>query len=447
MQYEYDLIVIGGGSGGVRAARMAAQRGKKVALIEGDRLGGTCVNVGCIPKKLYSYAAHYAEGFKEAAGYGLEVGEVKFNWETLKANRAKEIERLNGLYQKGQESAGTEIIRGWASLKDGHTVKVDDKELTAHYILIAVGSEPFVPDVEGKEHILVSDDIFDLPTFPKKLLIVGGGYIASEFASIFNGLGCHVTQVVRQPLLLRGFDEEVREFVTQEVVKSGVNLLPETQVTRVEKKGEVFVCHLDNGETVETDYVVYATGRKPKTDGLNLEAVGVKTEKGAVLVDEHYNSSVDSIFALGDVIDRLQLTPVAINEAMVFVDHVFGDDKRKISYDFVPTAVFTHPNIGTVGYTETEARDKFANIDIYRSRFKPLIHTLSGHDVRVLIKMIVDRDTERVVGIHMVGPDAGEIIQGFAVAVKAGLTKAQFDATIAIHPTSAEELVTLKEPS
>lgn len=416
-------------------------------MIEGDRLGGTCVNVGCVPKKLYSYAAHYGEGFKEAAGYGWEVGPVSFNWDTLKQNRAKEIERLNGLYKKGQENAGTTIIHGWASFKDAHTVEVDGKELTASNILIATGGEPFVPDVEGKEHAIVSDDVFDLAILPKRLLIVGGGYIASEFASIFNGLGTQVTQVIRKDLLLTGFDEEVREFLTKEIIKSGIDLKTESNIIKIEKSDDVFICHFKNGETVETDQVFYATGRKPKTDGLNLEKAGIElTDKGAIKVDDNYKTTADSVFAIGDVIDRVALTPVALNEGMVVTDYLFGDKKRTLSYQYIATAVFTHPGIGTVGYSEKDAREKFGDVEIYRSEFTPLKHTLSGHGSKMMVKLIVDKSSDVVVGIHIVGDDSGEIIQGFAVAVKAGLTKAQFDATVAIHPTSAEEVVTLRDP-
>lgn len=304
-----------------------------------------------------------------------------------------------------------------------------------------------MPDVEGKEHAIVSDDVFDLPVFPKRMLIVGGGYIASEFASIFNGLGTEVTLLIRKNLLLSGFDEDVRKFVTEQMVHSGINLKTEANVTKIEKKGDVFICHLDNGESVETDLVFYATGRNPRTDGLNLDKAGVElTEKGAIKVDDNYKTTADSVFAIGDVIDRLALTPVALNEGMVVSDYLFGDKKRSLSYQYIATAVFTHPNIGTVGYSEKDAREKFGDIEIYQSVFTPLKHTLSGSGSKMLVKIIVDKATDVVVGIHIVGDDSGEIIQGFAVAVKAGLTKAQFDATVAIHPTSAEEIVTLREP-
>ncbi len=450
--FDFDLFVIGGGSGGVRAGRMAAQRGARVGLAEVADMGGTCVNVGCIPKKLYSYAAHYAEAFEESHGYGW-VGEAPvFDWETLKANRAREISRLNGIYRQLLDNAGVKIIKGWARLLDDHTVEVDGQAYTAKNILVSTGGTATVPAVTGREHVLTSDSMFDLPQFPKRLLVVGGGYIASEFASIFNGLGSEVTQVHRGEMLLSGFDDDVRGFIASEMTRAGVKLRLKSEVESITKTADGLVIQTQ-GQTAPftVDTVLYATGRIPNTSGLGLEAAGVSVNKaGAIEVDAHYQSSVKSIYALGDVTARLQLTPVALGEAMVVVDELFGaaagKKVRSMSYDFVPTAVFTHPNIGTVGYSEAEARKKFGDIEVFKSDFKALKHTLSGSAERTLMKLLVDKATDRVVGLHMVGADAGEIVQGFAVAMKAGATKAIFDSTIGIHPTMAEEFVTMREP-
>ncbi|NLA51114.1 MAG: glutathione-disulfide reductase [Alcaligenaceae bacterium] len=447
MEYQYDLFVIGAGSGGVRASRFAAQAGAKVAVAETKDLGGTCVNVGCIPKKLYSYAAQFNEAFSDAAGYGWSVGETTLDWDTLKKNRAQEISRLNGIYDGLIKNSGADLIRGWASIVDANTVEVDGQQYTAKYILVAPGGWPSVPDVPGKEFIITSNEVFDLDPFPKRFLIVGGGYIACEFASIFNSLGSEVTQLYRGEQVLRGFDQDVREHISAEMLKAGVDLRVQTEVTAIEKIGESYQVQLNNGESVEVDAVMYATGRSPRTEGLGLENAGVELgDRGEIKVDKDYRTNVSSIFALGDVTDRVQLTPVATGEAMVLVDHLFGQGARKLSYDYIPTAVFTHPNIGTVGYTEEEARTKFGEVVIYRSEFRSLKHTLSGNTARTLMKLIVDKASDRVVGLHMVGDDAGEITQGFAVAIKAGATKADFDSTIGIHPTAAEEFVTMRQP-
>jgi glutathione reductase (NADPH) len=449
--FDFDLFVIGGGSGGVRAARMAAQRGARVALAEVAAMGGTCVNVGCIPKKLYSYAAHYAEAFEESRGFGW-VGETPvLDWERLKTNRAREISRLNGIYSQLLESAGVKTIAGWATLRDGHTVQVDDQAFTAKNILIATGGTPAVPAVPGREHVLTSDRIFDLQPFPKRLLVVGGGYIACEFSSIFNGLGAKVIQLYRGSQVLRGFDEDVRAFIATEMRKAGVDLRLHADVAAITRTTEGLDVQLGDGQRVRADAVLYATGREPNVHGLGLEAAGVAVNgKGAVAVNGQYQSSVPSIYAVGDVTARVQLTPVALGEAMALVDHllgpVAGKNSRTMSYDFIPTAVFTHPNIGTVGYSEANAREKFGKVSVYRADFKALRHTLSGSAERTLMKLLVDDASDRVVGLHMVGPDAGEIVQGFAVAMKAGATKAVFDGTIGIHPTAAEEFVTMREP-
>jgi glutathione reductase (NADPH) len=450
--FDFDLFVIGGGSGGVRAGRMAAQRGARVALAEVADMGGTCVNVGCIPKKLYSYAAHYAEAFEESHGFGW-VGEApKFDWALLKRNRAAEISRLNGIYIQLLDNAGVKIIKGWARLLDAHTVEVGSEKFTAKNILISTGGTALVPAVEGHEHVVTSDHMFDLNPFPKRLLVVGGGYIACEFASIFKGLGSAVTQIHRGEMLLTGFDDDIRGFIAKEMSKTGIDLLLKTEVESITKTPDGLVVKVKgNVQDFTVDTVLYATGRIPNASGLGLDAAGVAVNaKGAVTVNAHYQTSVPSIYALGDVTARVQLTPVATGEAMVLVDHLFGPPTgkkpRHMSYEFIPTAVFTHPNIGTVGFSEADARKEFGKVTVYRADFKALKHTLSGSTERTLMKLLVDDATDRVVGLHMVGADAGEIVQGFAVAMKAGATKAIFDSTIGIHPTMAEEFVTMREP-
>ncbi|SCK31876.1 glutathione reductase (NADPH) [Variovorax sp. HW608] len=445
--FDFDLFVIGGGSGGVRAARMAAQRGARVAVAECAELGGTCVNVGCIPKKLYSYAAGYAESFEEAPGYGWHVGETRFDWARLKANRVQEIHRLNGVYRSLLEGAGVTLVQAWAQLADAHTVQAGEKRFTAKHVLIATGGMPFVPDLPGREHVLVSDAMFDLDPFPKRLLVVGGGYIACEFASIFNGLGAEVTQVQRGAHLLNGFDEDVRDFLGREMERSGIDIRYNSEVTMVSRLESGLCALLSRGQRVEADAILFATGRVPNTQGLGLEAAGVALDaRGGVLVDARYRSSVPSIFAVGDVSTRQQLTPVALAEAMVVVDTLFGQGERQLDYEFTPTAVFTHPNVGTCGYTEAGARMKFGDVTIFSSEFRALRHTLSGRKERTFMKLVVDTASDRVVGLHMVGPEAGEVVQGFAVAMRAGATKAMFDSTIGIHPTVAEEFVTMREP-
>lgn len=446
--FDFDLFVIGGGSGGVRAARMAAQRGARVALAECAELGGTCVNVGCIPKKLYSYAAGYAESFEEAAGFGWQLdARPKFDWNTLKAHRAREITRLNGVYRSLLDGARVTLIQGWAQLVDGHTVQVGDKKYSARHLLVATGGMPFVPELPGREHVVVSDAMFDLDPFPKRLLVVGGGYIACELASIFNGLGAEVTLLQRTAHLLNGFDEDVRQFLAKEMARAGIDIRFNCEIALVTRHDSGLCAVLNRGQRIEADTILFATGRVPNTQGLGLEAAGVKLDaRGGVVVDDHYRSSVHSIYAVGDVSTRQQLTPVALAEAMVVVDHLFGKGKKKLDYEFTPTAVFTHPNIGTCGYTEAAARAKFGKVGIFSSEFRALRHTLSESKERTFMKLIVDSASDRVVGLHMVGADAGEIVQGFAVAMRAGATKAVFDSTIGIHPTAAEEFVTMREP-
>lgn len=458
--HDFDLFVIGGGSGGVRAARMAAQRGARVALAErqGESgLGGTCVNVGCIPKKLYSYAAHYAEAFEESHGFGWEGPAPVLNWATLKTHRAREIERLNSIYGHLLTGVGVEVFDAFARLDGPHAVVLrgadgsEERRFTARHILIATGGTPFRPEIEGGEHVIDSNAIFDLEPFPKRLLVVGGGYIACEFASIFNGLGAQVTQLYRGEQVLRGFDDEIREFIAKEMAKTGVDLRLNADVAAIARTPEGLQVRLQDGNALQADAVLYATGRVPLTQGLGLETAGVAVGKnGAVLVDERYQTSIPSVYAVGDVTSRVQLTPVALAEAMVVVDQLFGPaagkPARSMNYDFIPTAVFTHPSIGTVGHSESQARQMFGEVTIFRSEFKALRHTLSGSSERTLMKLVVETATDRVVGLHMVGAEAGEIVQGFAVAMKAGATKACFDSTIGIHPTAAEEFVTMREP-
>lgn len=450
-EFDCDLFVVGGGSGGVRAARMAAQRGARVLLAEAAALGGTCVNVGCIPKKLYSYAAHFAQDFVDAAGFGWDLQSPRFDWQRLKKNRAREIARLNDVYEHLLRSAGVELLRGWASLCDAHTIQVQAAEgarrWRARHILVATGGSPSVPQFPGREHVLTSDGMFDLEPFPRRLVVVGGGYIACEFASIFRGLGAQVTQLYRGEQVLRGFDEDVRQFLAQEVAKHGVDLRLRSDVAAIARGAEGLAVTLTNGEVLAADTVLYATGRVPNVAGLGLEAAGVRqSATGAIMVGEHFRTCVPSIHAVGDVTARLQLTPVALAEAMVVVDQLFGEGRRGMSHELVPTAVFTHPNIGTVGLTERQARERHGELRIFRTEFRALKHTLSGQPERTLMKLVVDAASDRVVGLHMVGPDAGEIVQGFAVAMKAGATKAVFDSTIGIHPTAAEEFVTMREP-
>ena len=449
--FDFDLLVIGGGSGGVRAARMAAQRGARVALVEAQAMGGTCVNVGCIPKKLYSYAAHFAESFEESHGFGWVGPAPVLDWAALKANRAREITRLNGIYLQLLKGAGVQIVEGWATLMDAHTVAVGAQRLTAKNILIATGGKPSVPDIAGREHVITSNDIFDIDPFPKRLLVVGGGYIACEFASIFKGLGAQLTQLYRGAQVLRGFDEEIRGFIAAEMRKAGVDLRLNADVAGIVKTAGGLQVTLQDGSSLEVDAVLYATGRVPLVEGLGLAALGIAQKSdGAIVVNDHYQTSVPHIYAVGDVTARIQLTPVALGEAMVVVDHLLGaaagKAPRSMSYDFIPTAVFTHPNIGTVGFTEAEARERFGAVRVFKSEFKALKHTLSGSSERTFMKLLVDEASDRVVGLHMVGAEAGEIVQGFAVAMKAGATKAVFDSTIGIHPTAAEEFVTMREP-
>jgi glutathione reductase (NADPH) len=445
-QYDYDLFTIGAGSGGVRAARFAAGYGARVAIAEERYYGGTCVNVGCVPKKLFVYASQFQEEFEDAAGFGWSVGESTFNWQTLVERKNAEIQRLNDIYIRLLDGVGVERFQGRARLVDPHTVEVNGQRITAEYILIATGGWPWMPDIPGIEHAVSSNEMFYLEELPRRVVIVGGGYIAVEFASILNGLGVETTLLYRSGLFLRGFDEEMRLHLAEEMRKKGVDLRFNTEVIeRIERCGGALQVVLDGDTTLTTDLVLFATGRRPLTADLGLGHAGVAcNELGAIIVDEYSQTSTPNIYAVGDVTDRVNLTPVALAEGMAVAKTLFDGSPTKPDHTAVPTSIFTLPNLGTVGLTEGQARAICDEVDIYRTAFRPLKHTLSGRDERTLMKLVVDAETDRVLGVHMVGPDAGEIIQGFAVALKAGATKAVFDATIGIHPTSAEEFVTMR---
>ncbi len=444
---DYDLFVIGAGSGGVRAARIAAGFGAKVAIAEDLYMGGTCVNVGCVPKKLYVYASQFRHAFEDARGFGWDSETPAFDWATLRDNKKAEISRLNGIYRNLLDDVDVNVINGRGRIVDAHTVDVNGQTYSTEKILIATGGWPYIPDIPGSELALNSNQIFDLESFPKRLAIVGGGYIAVEFAGIFNGLGAQLTQLYRGPLFLRGFDRDIRVHAASEIAKSGVNLRFEVDVKSIGKSDDGLELELSDGSSITVDAVLYATGRKPHLSGLGLENVDVElSESGTIVVDDHFRTATPSIFALGDVIGGMELTPVALAEGMAFARREFNTKNPEVEYDFIPTAVFCQPNIGTVGFTEDEARAKFGQIHIFKSNFRPMKHTISGRDEKTFMKMIVDDASDKVVGVHMVGPDAGEIIQGIAIALKAGATKAMFDSTIGIHPTAAEEFVTMREP-
>jgi glutathione reductase (NADPH) len=444
---DFDLFTIGAGSGGVRASRMAAMTGARVAVAEAGALGGTCVNVGCIPKKLFVYASHFADDFGDAAGFGWTVGERSLDWPRLLANKNREIERLNGVYARLLDGAGVTRFAGRATLVDANTVEVAGRRHRAANILVATGGWPSLPDVPGIEHAVTSNEMFHLPALPSRAVVVGGGYIAVEFAGILHGLGVAVTQLYRGPLFLRGFDDDVRRTLADEMRKRGVDLRFQARVARIERAGDERRVVLEDGSVVVADAVLYATGRRPLTAGLGLERVGVETRPdGAIVVDAWSRTSVPSIWAIGDVTDRIQLTPVAIHEAMALVRTLFGGVPTKPDHEDVASAVFSQPPVATVGLTEAQARERHGEVVVYRSTFRPLKHTLTGRDERTMMKLVVDRASDRVVGVHMVGADAAEIIQGLAVAVKMRATKADFDATIGIHPTAAEEFVTMRDP-
>ncbi len=447
-QYDYDLFIIGAGSGGVRAGRMSAGFGARVGMCEDMRVGGTCVMRGCVPKKLLVYGAHFHEEIEDARAYGWTVGAgaPTIDWPHLIAKKDAELQRLEGVYHNILSNAGVELINGRGKLIDAHTVDVEGKTVTAEKILIATGGWPSMPDVPGIEHVITSNEALDLKELPGRMVIVGGGYIAVEFAGVFNGAGVEVTEIIRAPNILRGFDEDVRNHLRTEMEKKGITIRSETVIDSIEKTANGYTLTVNGGEVLETNLVMYATGRTPKTDNLGLEDVGIEIDRDrAIVVDDHYQTSVDNIYALGDVTNRVNLTPVALAEGMALANALFNNTPINMDYDFIPSAVFSHPPIGSVGLTEEQAQKQMGPIDVYVSTFKPMKHTLSGRNEKGLMKLIVEQKTNRVVGLHMVGPDTPEIAQGFAVAMKAGATKAHFDSTVGIHPTAAEELVTMRE--
>ena len=444
---DYDLFVIGGGSGGVRAARVAAGTGARVGNAESYRYGGTCVIRGCVPKKLLSYAAHFHEDFEDAAGFGWSVGESQFDWARLIANKDKEIARLEGIYESLLNNAGVTIHRGHARLLDAHHVEVSGQTVSAETILIATGNYPVFPPGQGWEHGITSNECFHLPELPRRAVVYGGGYIAVEFAGIFNGLGSEVTLVYRGPQILRGFDDDVRNTLAAEMAKKGITLRVETTIEGIEKQDTGLEVRLSDGSSLPADQVLAATGRRPTVDNLGLESAGVElNDRKAIKVDAYSQTSQPNIYAIGDVTDRVNLTPVAIHEAMAFVDTVYRGTPRAMDHSNIASAVFSHPTVATVGLTEPQARAEAGSIDVYRSSFRPMKHTLSGRDEKTMMKLIVARESQKILGAHMVGLDAPEIIQGIAIAIKAGATKAHFDATVGIHPTAAEEFVTMREP-
>lgn len=449
MAYDFDLFVIGAGSGGVRAARFAAGFGAKVAVVESRYLGGTCVNVGCVPKKLLVYGSHFAEDFEQAKGYGWTVGERSFDWPTLIANKNREIERLNGIYRKLLVNSGVTLLEGHGHLLDPHTVEVNGQRYSAERILIATGGWPVIPEIPGREYAISSNEAFFLEQLPKRVIVVGGGYIAVEFAGIFNGLGAQTTQLYRRELFLRGFDGTVRTHLRDEMIRAGVDLQFNADIARIDKQADGSLkATLKDGRELETDCVFYATGRRPMLDNLGLENTGVQlNDQGFIQVDELFQTTEPSILALGDVIGRVQLTPVALAEGMAVARKLFKPEQyRPVDYQHIPTAVFSQPPIGTVGLTEEQAREQGHQVTVFESDFRALKLTLTESQERTLMKLVVDSQTDKVLGCHMVGPDAGEIVQGLAIALKAGATKQLFDETIGVHPTAAEEFVTLRTP-
>lgn len=449
MAYDFDLYVIGAGSGGVRAARFAAGFGAKVAVAESRYLGGTCVNVGCVPKKLLVYGAHFAEDFEQASGFGWSLGEANFDWATLIANKDREINRLNGIYRNLLVNSGVTLHEGHARLVDAHQVEINGERFTAKHILIATGGWPQIPEIPGREHAIGSNEAFFLKELPKRVLVVGGGYIAVEFAGIFHGLGAQTSLLYRGDLFLRGFDGSVRKHLQEELTKRGLDLRFNADIERIDKQADGSLkATLKDGRVLEADCVFYATGRRPMLDNLGLENTGVKLdERGFVAVDDLYQTAEPSILAIGDVIGRVQLTPVALAEGMAVARRLFKPEQyRPVDYANIATAVFSLPNIGTVGLTEEDARKNGHNVQIFESRFRPMKLTLTDCQEKTLMKLVVDADTDKVLGCHMVGPDAGEIVQGLAIALKAGATKQHFDETIGVHPTAAEEFVTMRTP-
>jgi len=445
--HDYDLFVVGAGSAGVRAARVAADLGAKVALCEDRQLGGTCVNAGCVPKKLFVYGSHYASDFADAKAYGWRLGPPGFEWTTLRDNKDKEILRLNGVYGDVLATAGVTVIEGRGRLTDPETVRIGERRIRAKHILVATGGRPDVPTIPGIEHVITSDDAFHLERIPRRVIIAGGGYIGVEFAGIFHGLGAQVELVARTPEILIRFDVDIRATLHEELTRKGIGLHLERTIDRIDRKGDAYAATLSDGSVLLADTIMVAVGRKPNTRGLGLGDVGVDTSpRGAVVVDDAYRSTVSSIHAVGDVIDRVQLTPVALAEGAALARSLFDGGPVAVDYANIPTAVFTQPPVGTVGLTEQAANRMLTHVDVYRTHFRPMKHTMTGRHTRTMMKLVVDAASDRVVGCHMVGDDAGDIIQGLAIALKCGATKAQFDATIGLHPSAAEEFVTLRKP-
>lgn len=451
MNYDFDLFVIGAGSGGIATARRAAQYGAKVGIAEFDRLGGTCVNRGCVPKKLMVYASHFPEHFHAASGYGWTVGESKFDWKTMITAVNNEVDRLNGIYQRMLDNSGVKLYREHGKLIDSHTIAVGEEKVTADKILIAVGGKPVKPDdIPGVEHAITSREIFHVQEQPKRILIIGGGYIGVEFACILNGLGTEVTQVIRGDKILKGFDDDLRMEIQEQMQGNGVRLLtnkPNLVIEKADTGLQIKISGKDEQEEVIVADAVSlaATGREPRLENLGLENTGVEVVRGAVAVDKYNQTAEANIYAVGDCTDRINLTPVAIQEGRAFADTRFGGQSKQMAYDNIPTAVFSTPEAATVGLTEAEAKEKYGDaIKVYRSKFRPMYYTLPDMQVKTLMKIIVDTNTDKVVGAHMVGDSAAEIIQGVAIAVKMGATKADFDATVGIHPSSAEEFVTMR---
>ena len=446
MAYDFDLLTIGAGSGGVAGTRRAGSYGARTAIIESLRVGGTCVLRGCVPKKLLVYGVHFAEEFEDAAGYGWEVGERRLDWAKLITAKDRELDRLHGIYMRLLENSGVKVIDGRGELVDAHTVAVGNQRVTAERIMIATGGWPTLLDIPGKEFAITSNEALDLKQLPKRAVVMGGGYISVEFAGIFAGAGVSVDVVIRADRILRGFDGEVRSHLQEEMTARGIRFHTGSPPVAIEKAGTAYRVRLASGAVIETDLVLMATGRAPNTKGLGLERAGVAVDaKGAVKVDEWQRTSVPNIYAVGDVTDRLNLTPVAIAEARSIAETVFNKNPMQMDHANVPTAVFSQPPVGTVGLAEEEAEKMFGKVDIYTTRFRPMKATMSGRNERIFMKLVVDPSSDRVLGCHMVGPDAPEIIQGLAVAIKCGATKKQFDATVGIHPSAAEEFVTMRD--
>ena len=446
-RYDFDMFTIGAGSGGVASSRRAGAYGARVAICEELRVGGTCVLRGCVPKKLLVYSAQFADAFADAAGFGWTVPALDFDWPKLIAAKDKEIGRLSEIYINMLNNAKVKIIDGRGVVVDPHTVEVNGKRYTAENILVAAGGWPETPDIPGIEHVISSNEALDLPTLPNRIVIVGGGYIAVEFAGIFNGFGSEVVEIIRRQDVLRGFDEDVRVYLGEEMRGRGIDIRSNAQVARIDKIAGGYVVTTIAGDRIDSDLVMYATGRAPNTNGLGLVEIGVElTENGAIVVDEWQRApKIPNIYAVGDVTDRINLTPVAIAEGRAIAETLYNNNPTKMDHADVPSAVFSNPPVGVVGLSEDEARRQYHEIDIYQARFRPMKNALSGRGERTFLKLVVDAKSDRVVGCHMLGPDAPEIIQGLAIAVKCGATKQQFDQTVGIHPSAAEEFVTLRD--